>query len=762
MKSQPSDERYKIFIENINDGVYELDNHGNFSYFNESMAKILGYSKEEIMGENLTRFLDESYAREARNLFYKIWVTRKGFSNNVWEVIKKNGQIRIIELSAYLIINEERKKEGFRGIARDVTERYDIEEALRRSELRYQQQYRASRRAEKRSRNLLDFTPYPMAVLSTEGRVIYLNPAFTETFGWNLDELRGKRIPFVPEDLREEISQIYERLLREKIILRKESRRLTKDGRILDVITRLAFFSNEQGETRGVLVSLRDITDEKRMAHNNEVLLRVTTDLPNYPDLEELLDYISSEVKQLLNTRGAVVILLDEEKKELFFKGAAYDDTAAQKTVKEVRFPADKGVSSRVIETGKPVILSRLSDDPDFYSEISDRLPYHTKDILIVPLRSSDRIIGVLCAMGKKEGKFEETDIEMLSMIAGGVALYLENVRFSAELKKAYRDVSGLNRAKDKAINHLSHELITPVSVLVSSLNILSNKLGKHEKGAWKQTMERAQRNLDRILEIQYQVEDIMQDRQDKAYGLLSTLLEQCTDELEALVAEEVGETTFVDRIRHRIREIYGPKERRLSEISLHTFVGERLRTLKPQMSHRSVEIITRLDPVPPVYLPSDVIQKVVDGLVKNAVENTPDEGNILIILQKKGSGSELVFHDYGVGIIEEFQPHIFEGFFSTQETMDYSSKRPFDFNAGGKGADLLRMKIFSEKYNFNIELKSIRCRYIPKRNDVCPGKISACSFCSEKKDCYESGETTATVSFPLTQKQNHAGTTGP
>ena len=761
MESQSSDERYNVFIENINDGVYELDNHGKFSYFNESMAKILGYSKEEIMGENFSRFLDERYARAARNLFYKIWVARKGFSNIVWEVIDKKGQIKIIELSAYLIVNKDGKKVGFRGVARDVTERYDTRKALRQSELRYQQQYRASRRAEKRSRNLLDFTPYPLVVFSTDSRVTYLNPAFTKTFGWSLDELRGEIIPFIPVDLREEISQAYNRLLREKIILRQESRRLTKDGRVLDVIMRAAFFSNEKGEPSGILVFLRDITDEKRMAHNNEVLLRVTTALPNYPDLEELLDYISSEVKQLLNTSGAVVILLDEEKKELFFKGAAYDDTAAQKTVKEIRFPADKGVSGRVIQTGKPVILSRLSDDPDFYAEIADRLPYHTEDFLIVPLRSSERIIGVLCAINKKEGRFEETDIEMLSLLAGGVALYIENVRVSAELKKAYRNVSSLNRAKDKAINHLSHELITPVSVLASSLNILSNKLGRYEKNAWKQTMERAQRNLNRILEIQYQVEDIMEDRQNKACNLLSLLLEQCTDALEALVAEEEGETSVIERIRTRIKEIYGPKERRPSKIVLNTYVQERLKTLKPQMSHRKVDIITHIEPAPPVYLPSDVIQKVIDGLIKNAVENTPDEGKLEITVQKKGKGSELIIHDYGVGIIEENQARIFEGFFSTQETMDYSSKRPFDFNAGGKGADLLRMKIFSEKYNFNIELKSTRCRFIPKRDDVCPGKISACGFCKEKKGCYESGGTIATVSFPPMQDLDHAGTDG-
>ncbi len=65
--------------------------------------------------------------------------------------------------------------------------------------------------------------------------------------------------------------------------------------------------------------------------------------------------------------------------------------------------------------------------------------------------------------------------------------------------------------------------------------------------------------------------------------------------------------------------------------------------------------------------------------------------------------GASLVVKDYGIGIIVDHQRRIFEGFFTTQETAVYSSKKPFDFNAGGRGADLLRMKIFSERYRFSI-----------------------------------------------------------
>jgi len=135
--------------------------------------------------------------------------------------------------------------------------------------------------------------------------------------------------------------------------------------------------------------------------------------------------------------------------------------------------------------------------------------------------------------------------------------------------------------------------------------------------------------------------------------------------------------------------------------------------------------------------------------LVKNAIENTPDEGKIEILVTSKDEGSLLVVRDFGVGITEENQSRIFEGFFATQDTMAYSSKRPFDFNAGGRGVDLLRMKIFSERYNFKIEMNSTRCPFIPEDSDTCPGRISACHFCKNGKGCHRSPATTFSVYFP-------------
>ena len=646
-----------------------------------------------------------------------------------------------IFFTAAPILDDEGNTTGAIETLQDVTGRKKSEQALRDSEKRY--------------RTLLDFAPYPIIVFTLQGSVSYLNPAFTETFGWTLRELEGKKLNFVPPGAETEDDGDFRNLYRREVILRKETRRMTKDGRVLDVILRAAVFSVSEDQPEGTLVILRDVTKEKRIARNNEAMLRISMALPEYPDLEDLLYYVNNEVKHLLGTEGAIVVLHDEMKRDLFIQGAAYDSTDTERRTKEVRFSMDELIAGEVIKTGKPRIVSDTSVNPELHRERDRRLGYRTRNLVLVPLKSSDRIFGALCAINKKDGDFDQSDVELLSMIAGTVALSVENARFAEEVKQAYREVTSLNRAKDKVINHLSHELRTPVSILSGSLSILEKRLSALPENTWKPTLERLQRNLERIVDIQYQVHDIMDNKRYKAQDVLTTMIDVCADELETLLAEEVGEKPVVRRIRERVDEIFGAKQAASERISLDRTVRDRLESLKPHFAHRDIRITQMIEPAPPVFLPRDVLEKVIDGLVRNAVENTPDEGKIELYVLKKGEGAELVVRDYGVGIPEDAQRRIFEGFFTTRDTMAYSSKRPFDFNAGGKGADLLRMKIFSERYNFKLDMVSKRCPFIPKESDVCPGRISKCPFCAKDGGCHRCPATTFTVSFsPAPEKK--------
>ena len=747
-----TEDKYRQIIHGNAIPTFVIDNNHILTHCNRAYEKLTGIQAHTVIGtrKQWMSFYDkerpvmadlivenaseEEFTKYYGDTYRKSAVTEGGYeAEGFFPALGENG--KWLFFTAAPLKDKNGRITGAIETLQDVTERKRSEEAQRKSESRL--------------RALLNFVPYPIVVFTLRGRVFYLNSAFTECFGWTLQELEGKTIPYVPSDLKEETVQIIGRLLEERILLRHETKRLTKDGRVLDLIMRAGIYSLSDDEPGGELVLFRDVTQEKRIARNNEAVLRISLALPEYPDLEDLLYYISNEVKQMMVTEGALVTLLDEMREELFFLGAAYDDTGTEKRMKKIRFPLDELIAGQVIKTGEPIIVNDIAQDSELHRERDKKLGYRTRNLLLVPLRSSDRIIGVLCAINKKEGDFDQTDVEMLSMIAGTVALSIENARFADDIIESYREVTSLNRAKDKAINHLSHEMKTPLSVLSGSLDVLERRLGKTQDETWKQTMNRAKRNLDRLLDIQDEVDDIVQDKHQETYRMLSVLLDQCTDELENYIAQELEEGIITDRIRKRIKQVYGLEERISKELSLHEIVKKRIGPLKKRFSHRNVTLNSSLESVPTIFIPPDVLEKMIDGLVKNAVENTPDEGQIEIIVRKKGAGAELIVRDEGVGITRESQKRIFEGFVVTQDTLAYSSKKPFDFNAGGRGADLLRMKIFSERYNFEIHLASSRCPFIPKESDSCPGRISECRHCKNKKDCGESGGSVFLLYFP-------------
>ena len=765
-KSRAAEEALRVSekrLSEIMDGssipTFVIDRDHVITHYNRAMENLTGTSANEIIGTRkqwmafyaeerpiLADLVVDNASRDEIARLYGIKCRKSEVIEGAYEAedffpdLGEKG--RWLFFTAAPLRDAEGSVTGAIETLQDVSQRKQAEEAHLKAERLY--------------RTLLDFAPYPIVVFTPDGRVSYLNPAFTEIFGWTFKELEGKRIPYVPQELQQETTESIKKLFEEKIILRHETRRLTKDGRILDVVMRAAVFSEDEDEPAGELVLLRDVTEQNRIARSNEAMLRISMALPEYPDLEELLDYISSEVIRLLGAEGAVVVLLDEQRQEIFFPGVAYDDTVTQRRVKGVRLPIeqmDQVVAGKGARLGEPVIVNDASTVDRAYPIRDEKLGYETRSFLQVPLKSGDRIIGFLTAINKKEGIFQQTDVELLNTIAGTVVLSIENARFSEELKRAYREVSSLNRAKDKVINHLSHELKTPISVLYGSFRILAKKLAELPQETWKPTLDRAQRNLERILEIQHQTDDIMRERQYKTYDLLSLILEECADELEVLIAEEVGEGPVIGRVRERVEEIFAPKEIKPETIKLDAYVKERLEHLAVSFSDRQVDIRSRLQPTPPAYIPREVLQKVIDGLVRNAVENTPDQGKMEIVVHKRGTGTEIIVRDYGVGITEEHQGRIFEGFFTTRETMDYSTKRPFDFMAGGRGADLLRMKIFSERYDFRIEMRSSRCRFIPQTSDICPGRISECDFCKTEEDCYQSGGTTFSLYFPPAQE---------
>ncbi|MRR14651.1 PAS domain S-box protein, partial [archaeon] len=133
-----SEEKYRTILESIEEGYYEVDLKGNFTFCNGSLCRILEASREELMGMSYSSFVDDNTAGLIFSTFNNVLNTGRDLETAEWEFTRKGDKHRIfIEVSISRILSQEGRCKGFRGIVRDVTHRVTAEKALMESEQRY-------------------------------------------------------------------------------------------------------------------------------------------------------------------------------------------------------------------------------------------------------------------------------------------------------------------------------------------------------------------------------------------------------------------------------------------------------------------------------------------------------------------------------------------------------------------------------------------------------------------------------------------------
>jgi PAS domain S-box-containing protein len=129
-----SEKRYREILEDIEDGYYEVDLRGNFTFFNHAMCKILGYLPADMTGLNNRSFMDEKTARRVFRAFNQVYLTGEHDKASDWELIRKDGSRCFVETSVSLLRDDRGQPVGFRGIARNVTDRRNLENQLAQSQ----------------------------------------------------------------------------------------------------------------------------------------------------------------------------------------------------------------------------------------------------------------------------------------------------------------------------------------------------------------------------------------------------------------------------------------------------------------------------------------------------------------------------------------------------------------------------------------------------------------------------------------------------
>lgn len=144
-------------------------------------------------------------------------------------------------------------------------------------------------------------------------------------------------------------------------------------------------------------------------------------------DREKLLKLVMEKVCELLSAKNWSLMLIDENKQELYFEIVVGE--FAEK-IKKIRIKVNQGIAGWVASNREPVLLNDVSKDKRFHAEIDHISGFQTRSLICVPLICREKVLGVIELVNKKIGEeFTDEDLEILKHLSDYIAIAIDNAR---------------------------------------------------------------------------------------------------------------------------------------------------------------------------------------------------------------------------------------------------------------------------------------------------------------------------------------------
>ncbi|MCH8093462.1 MAG: GAF domain-containing protein [Chloroflexi bacterium] len=338
-------------------------------------------------------------------------------------------------------------------------------------------------------------------------------------------------------------------------------------------------------------------------------LLELTSDLAATFDLDTLLQRIVVAARELTDSEASSLLLYEKQTHSLYFEAAtgALVDGVGQRAI-----PADNSIAGWVFTHGEPILSQDVLNDPRFYREMDALTQFETQSILGVPLRTKDKILGVIESVNKTEGIFTDEDVQILQTLAAQAAIAIENSQLFMQ---------------SDLIAEIVHELRTPLAALTAASHLLQRSdLPADQRTKLSQTI---------LNEVQ-------------------RLNDLTTDFLE-LSRLESGRTHF---------------ER--EPVHLGGLVQESLEVVRAQAESKEIKLETEIDPsLTPVHGDRKILKQLLLNLLTNAIKYSPPESVVTVVLRSEGNEVLMEVRDTGRGISPEDQKRLFQRFYRAGNAQD-------------------------------------------------------------------------------------------
>ncbi|MCL6430596.1 MAG: response regulator [Anaerolineae bacterium] len=337
-------------------------------------------------------------------------------------------------------------------------------------------------------------------------------------------------------------------------------------------------------------------------------------------DLDSLVSQVVELAARETSASRCSLFLLDEPRQELRL-AATYGEAAHSRPGIALR--ADQGIAGWVARSGEPLsVYGALSSDASLA-----RFTEHPggSSAVLLPLLTKGRTIGVLEIL-KDAGSppFTDADTELLSILAAGAAVAIENARLFTDLQRAYERLADLDHRKSEFISLAAHELRSPLASVITYASLI-------EDGADEATRAHVRVILDSAARLQRLLDDMLNLR-----------------------SLDTGAATL-----------------RPEPVAIAEAVDDALRDLSHLARAKRHTIETRLPPeLPRAFADREKLRIILLNLISNAIKFTPDGGTITIEGATQDEELVVSVRDTGIGIPQEEQERIFERFYQVADSL--------------------------------------------------------------------------------------------
>ena len=251
--------KYQEIIENIREGLYEIDLKGNYIFVNDAVCRVLGYSKKALLRMNSRQFTDERDVDRVFHAYNNVYKTGRPVRDLIWQVTRKDGTKRFIEGSISLLKNTSGKPLGFRGIAHDITERI-------KNESQKNAAIDALRKSEKFFREVTENSSDMLVILDKDAYIKYCSLSVERFTGYPIEELIGKNVfQFLhPDERKRAMERFGKAILENDVTLTADGfRMMHKDGTEM-YIEGLGKNLLNNPDIEGFIINVRDVTEQKK------------------------------------------------------------------------------------------------------------------------------------------------------------------------------------------------------------------------------------------------------------------------------------------------------------------------------------------------------------------------------------------------------------------------------------------------------------------------------------------------------------------